>query len=54
MKNISMKNFSSQEIYNNDKIKGKDYDLTCAINCTCKLTCVCACMYTCDHTCLRE
>ena len=53
MKNLSIKNFSLREIYNNDKTKQKDCDFTCTINCTCKLTCVCVCMSTCNLTHLR-
>ena len=54
MKNLSMKNFSLLEIYNNDKTKWKDYDSVCAINCTHKLTCMCACGCPCNCTHLRN
>ena len=54
MKNLSIKNFSIWDIYNNDKTKWKDYDFVCVINCTHKLTCMCACTYVCDHTHLSE
>ena len=54
MNNLSIKNFSLQETYNNDKTKWKDYDFVRVINCTYKLTHVCACTCACNCMHLRE
>ena len=45
MENFSMKNLSLREIYNNGKIKRKDYDFAHLIICTCKLTCLYTCAF---------
>ena len=51
MKNLSMKNFSLWEIYNNNKTKSENIDFARVINCTCKLTCVCLHVYVRSHVC---